>query len=132
MRKSLVVVLLACICLMYACSNGKTQSLEEFYKDADIENIDKITIQDGSTGASKTLTGSEQIDEFIALIKDIEFSPQDNQEKRNGWRYGITMFDGEKTFQFTLGEINDTYYDTSPDIQPIVDKYYKGLDIKEE
>lgn len=131
-KKSLLVVLLACICLISACSNGKTQSLKEFYRDAKIENIDKIIIQDGSTGASKTLTDQQQIEEFIALIKDIEFSPQDNQDKRVRWRYGITLFDGERTFEFTLNKIGDTYYDSAPDILPIVDEFYKGLDIKEE
>ncbi|MEH7253445.1 hypothetical protein V7111_15060, partial [Neobacillus niacini] len=108
-----------------ACTIGKTQSLEEFYKDAKIENVDKVIIQDGSIGASKEITVQEQIEEFLTLIKDIEFTPQDNQEKRDGWRYGITLFDGEREFKFTLSEIGDTYYDSNPDIHPIVENYYK-------
>lgn len=71
---------------LYWC---KTQSLEEFYKDAKIEKVDKVIIQDGSTGASKAITEQEQIDEFLSQIKNIEFSPQDNQEERDGWRYRI-------------------------------------------
>ena len=125
-------MLLICLLLLSACSNGKTQSLEEFYKDAKIENVDKVIIQDGSTGYSKTITNQDQIGEFLSLIKEIEYTPQDNQEKRVGWRYGITLFDGEKEFKFTLNQIDNTYYDSNPDIHPIVDNYYKKLEIIEE
>ena len=132
MKKTFFLILLVSLLLLSACSNGKTQSLEEFYKDAKIENVDKVIIQDGSTGASKTITKQEDIVEFLSLIKAIEFTPQDNQEERSGWRYGITLFDGEKEFKFTLNHIDNTYYDSNPDIHPIVDNYYKQLDIEEE
>lgn len=132
MKKSLFLILLVGLFFVSACTNGKAQSLEKFYKDAKIESIDKVIIQEGSTGASKTITEQVQIDEFLSLIKDIEFTPQDNQEKRVGWRYGITLFDGEVKFKFTLNEIDNTYYDSNPDIHPIVENYYKQLEIAEE
>lgn len=132
MKKSLFLILLVGLFFVSACTNGKTQSLEKFYKDAKIESIDKVIIQEGSTGASKTITEQVQIDEFLSLIRDIEFTPQDNQEKRVGWRYGITPFDGEVKFKFTLNEIDNTYYDSNPDIHPIVENYYKQLEIAEE
>lgn len=132
MKKFLILILLVNLFLVSACTNGKTQSLEAFYKDAKIESIDKVVIQDGSTGASKTITMQEQINDFVSLIKDIQFTPQDNQEKRVGWRYGITLFDSEKEFKFTLCEIDNTYYDSNPDIYPIVDNYYKQLEVLEE
>ncbi|WP_262177303.1 hypothetical protein [Saccharococcus sp. Marseille-Q5394] len=121
--------MLASLFMVSACTNGKTQSLETFYTNAKIISVDKVIIQDGSTGASTTITNQEQIDEFLSLIKDIEFTPQNNQEKREGWRYGITLFDGEKEFKFTLNNIGNTYYDSTPDIHPIVDNYYKQLEI---
>ncbi|MFJ8102509.1 hypothetical protein [Lysinibacillus sp. NPDC096212] len=132
MKRFLFLILLVSLYLVSACTNGKTQSLEAFYKDAKIESIDKVIIQDGSTGASKTITKQDQINEFISLIKDIKFTPQDNQEKRVGWRYGITLFDSERKFYFTLSEIDNTYYDSNPDIYPIVENYYKQLEIVEE
>ena len=132
MKKSLILILMLSFLIMSACTGGKTQSLEEFYKDAKIGNIDKVIIQDGTTGASKVITEQEQIDEFLSLTKDIEFTPQDNQEKRVGWRYSITLFDNEREFKFTLSEIEDTYYDTNPDIHPVVDNYYKQLEIEEK
>ncbi|MFJ5566230.1 hypothetical protein [Lysinibacillus xylanilyticus] len=132
MKKFLISILLVSLFFVSACTNGKTQSLEAFYKDAKIESIDKVVIQDGSTGASKTITKQEQINDFVSLIKDIQFTPQDNQEKRVGWRYGITLLDSEKEFKFTLGEFDNTYYDSNPDIYPIVDNYYKQLEILKE
>lgn len=132
MKKSMFLTLLLSLFLVSACSNGKTQSLEEFYRAEKIESVDKAIIQDGSTGAFKTLTKQEQIDEFLSLIKDIEFTPQDNQEKREGWRYGIALFDGERKFTFTLNEIDHIYYDSTPDIHPIVDDFYKNLEVQEE
>ena len=78
-------MLLVSLFILSACTNGKTQSLESFYKDAKIENVDRVIIQDGSTGASKSITKPEQIGEFLTLINKIEFIPQKNQEKRKGW-----------------------------------------------
>lgn len=131
MKRPLFLILLASLLLLSACTNGKTQSLEEFYK-LKIENVDKVIIQDGSTGYSKTMVEQEQIDGFVTLIKDVLFTPQENQKERSGWRYGIALFDGEKEFKFSLNYINDTYYDSNPDIHPIVEDYYKQLDIVEE
>ncbi|TQR26665.1 hypothetical protein C7Y47_24290 [Lysinibacillus sphaericus] len=132
MKKFLLLILLVSLFLVSACTNGKTQSLETFYKDTKIEKIDKVVIQDGSTGASKTITKQEQINDFISLIKDIKYTPQDNQETRVGWKYGITLFDSERKFKFTLSEIDNTYYDSNPDIYPIVENYYKQLEIVEK
>ncbi|MFC5602730.1 hypothetical protein [Sporosarcina koreensis] len=132
MKKSLFLILTLSLFIVSACTDTKTQSLEEFYKDAKIENVDKVIIQDGSTGASKVITEQEQIDEFLSMIKDIEFTPQDNQEKRVGWRYSITLFDSETEFKFTTHQIGDTYYDSNPDILPVVDGYYQRLKIDEK
>ncbi|MGE7949303.1 hypothetical protein [Lysinibacillus sp. NPDC093688] len=132
MKKWMFQILFVILFLLSACTIAKTQTLVGFYRDAKIEKVDKVIIQDGSTGYSKTITKQEQIGELLNLIKDIEFIPQDNQEKRVGWRYGIALFDGEKEFIFTLSEIDNTYYDSNPDIYPIVENYYKQLDIVEK
>lgn len=132
MKKTLFLSLFVCLFLLFACTNGKTQTFEAFYKDAQIENVDKIIIQDGSTGASKEITKQEQMNEFLSLIKDIDFTPQSHQEKRVGWRYAITLFDGINEFTCTLEKIGHTYYDSTPDIHPIVESYYKELVVAEE
>lgn len=132
MKSFFSVILLIGFFLLSGCSDAKTQTLEMFLNDADIQTIDKVILVDGSTGYSKTMTDSQQIDEFIALIKDILYTPQKNQEERSGWRYGIKVVDGEKEFGFSLMQIGETYYDSEPDIHPIVDAYYQNLDIEEK
>lgn len=128
MKRLIYLIFTLNIVSLSACSDAKTQSLEKFYEDADIEKVDQVIIQDGTTGASKAITEQEQIEEFLSLTKDIEFSPQDNQEKRNGWLYAITLVDDDNDFKFTLSKIGDTYYHSSPDMYPIIDAYYKQLD----
>lgn len=111
---------------------GKTQSLEQFYKDEKIEKVNKIFIRDGSTGASKTVTNQEQINEFLSLINEIEYTPQENQEKRKGWTYEITLYDDDNQFLFYLNNIQGVFYDSNPNIYPIVDAFYKQLDFVKE
>ena len=70
---------------------------------------------------------------FLSELKGIKFIPEENQEKREGWRFSITLYqDNKRTFQFGLTEINDNYYYTEPDIYPIVDDFYKKFDVPEE
>ncbi|WP_235846866.1 hypothetical protein [Neobacillus soli] len=110
----------------------ETKTLPEFYE-GDFGHVTKIAIVDGSTGYKKTITDHVVINEFLAQIKEIKFIPQENQEARSGWRYSINLFqDGKEPFQFTLTQVNDDYYYTEPDIHPIVDDFYKNLDVQEE
>lgn len=128
MKRIIFFIFIVNVGILAACSDAKTQSLEGFYEDANIEMVDRVIIQDGTTGASKSITDQERINEFLSLTKDIEFSPQDNQEESVGWLYAITLVDNEKEFKFTLSKIGDNYYKSNPDIYPIVDAYYKQLD----
>lgn len=132
MKKFFPIIFVIGLIILASCSDAKTQTLEMFIQDADIQTIDKVMLVDGSTGYSKTITDPQQIDEFVALIQDIHYTPQENQEKRAGWRYGIWLVDGEKEFNFTLTQIGETYYDSKPDIYPIVDVYYQSLPIEEQ
>lgn len=110
----------------------ETKTLSQFYE-KDLDDVTKIVIVDGSTGYKKTVTENEVIKEFLGEIKDIKFIPDENQEKREGWRYSITLFqDDEQTFKFGLTEVNENYYYTEPDIHPIVEDFYENLDVQEK
>ena len=132
MKNHFILILCLATLMLSGCSNGKMQTLGEFLEDADIEYVDAVTITDGSTGYHKTTTELSQIEEFLNLVNDIMFSPQKNQEKRVGLRYGITLYEGEKSFHFSLNYINGVYYDSNPDIHPIVDEFYKNLAVEEK
>ena len=110
----------------------EAKTLPQFYE-KNLADVTKLVIVDGSTGYKKTVTENVLIKEFLDKIKDIKFIPEDNQEKRDGWRYSITLFqDEEQTFQFGLTNVDENYYYTEPDIHPIVDKFYEHLEVQEE
>ncbi|MER2114114.1 MAG: hypothetical protein ABS960_15645, partial [Solibacillus isronensis] len=93
----------------------------------------KIQVTDGSTGYSKIIKDKKVIGEFLSEIKDVQFIPEENQEDRAGFRYAISLYEGEQmTFIFTENEVTDYYYYTEPDIYPIVDSLYKNTKIEEE
>lgn len=125
--------LLTMTLLLFVAGCGlKTTTVSEFYKE-DLQDVTKIVIVDGSTGYEKTVTDSKVIDIFINEIKEVKFIPQENQEKREGWRYSINLFDKEgESFQFGTSEVNGHYYDTEPDILHIVEEFYENLNVSEE
>lgn len=131
LKKYLFLMMISYILLLTACTHD-THSLQELYTNEDIKNIDKIVLTDGSTGYSKIITTKEQISELLELINDVEFSPQKNQQKREGWKYQVTFYDENKEFKFTADKIGEIYYDSEPDISLILDNYYEKLDVKEE
>ena len=110
----------------------ETKTLSQFYE-KDLDDVTKIVIVDGSTGNKKTVTENEVVKEFLTEIKDIKFIPDENQEKRVGWRFPITLFqDDKQAFKFGLSEVNENYYNTEPDIYPIVENFHEILDVQEE
>lgn len=119
-----------CILSLVGCSEEKDKYLKAFYVDEGLQNIEVVVIVDGSTGFSKKIKDKKMINDFLSKINDVVYTPLDNQEDRDGWSYGITLIDGKKQFQFTLYHIKGTYYQTTPDILPIVDQFYKNLDIE--
>ncbi|WP_019415360.1 hypothetical protein [Paenisporosarcina sp. TG20] len=126
-----VLVGLLLVSSLFAGCGLETKTLPEFYE-RDLDDVNKIVIIDGSTGDRKTIIDNVVINEFLSEIKDIKFIPEKNQEGRVGWRYSITLFHDEQTFQFGLTQINEDYYYTEPDIHPIVDNFYRDLDVEEE
>ncbi|MCH7323306.1 membrane lipoprotein lipid attachment site-containing protein [Solibacillus sp. MA9] len=127
--KKIVFVLLI-VFLLTSCGTPKVQTFETYFNESGMVEIEKLVIQDGSTGYSKTTTDSQQIEQLLNLIKPIQVIPEKNQEDRTGWRYMITLFQDEKLYSFTLNKIEEIYYHTKQDIHPIVDEYYKALDIE--
>ncbi len=127
--KSIQISLLFLI--LFSGCGLKTKTLEEFYND-DLYEVSKITIVDGNTGESVTNTDREQIRLLIDNILDIKFIPEEDQSKRDGFNYSIIFYrDGEETFQFGMTEINGNYYQTNPDMMPIIDEFY-SITKKEE
>ncbi|WP_244886830.1 hypothetical protein [Rossellomorea vietnamensis] len=131
MRNSLYLIVFSLLIVLAGCGL-ETKTLTEFYE-KDLNDVTKIVIVDGSTGFKKTITDNNKIEELLSEIKDIKFIPDENQEKREGWRYSIALYQqDERTFQFTMTEIDEHYYHTEPDIFPIVNEMYESIDVQEE
>lgn len=131
--KNPIAIISVILFLLVGChSSLETKTFYEFYE-RDLENVTKIAIVDGSTGYKKKIEDQIAINNFLTDIKDVNFIPEENQDDRVRWLYSISLFENEeKTFQFGLGEVNGHYYYTEPNIFPIVDRFYKTVDVQEE
>jgi hypothetical protein len=105
----------------------ETLTIDDYYK-KNLENVSKIEVFDGSNGNSRATTNKEEIMSFIKEVKDIKFIPDEDQSERDGFLYSITFYEGDKaTLQFVLNEIGDDYYNTEPDIEPIVEEFFNSM-----
>ncbi|QGM29329.1 hypothetical protein GI482_02490 [Bacillus sp. N3536] len=105
----------------------ETLTIEDYYKN-DLEEVSEIEVFDGSYGSSRTTTNKKEIQSFIKEVKDIKFIPDEDQSERDGFIYSITFYEGDKvTLQFGLNQIGDAYYNTEPDIEPIVEELFNSM-----
>ena len=129
--KKLLLTLFFFFSLLAGCGL-EAKTLSEFYG-KEFEDVTKIEILNGSTGYKKIVTDKKVINDFLSELKDIQFIPDDNQDERVGFLYSNTLFQGENiTFSFSPNEIDDHYYYTEPDINPIIDSFYENLKVAEE
>ncbi|WP_160496906.1 hypothetical protein [Paenibacillus dendrobii] len=86
-----------------------------------ISKVDKVELLDGSTGERRTIVDQKTIQQWLNKIKNIELDPDDNQEGRVGYIFGITLFENEKkTLGFIPNEINNIYYKNNEEfLKPI-------------
>lgn len=113
--KSFIIILL----LLIGCQektepiNLKPMTLSEAYP-GDISEVDKIELLDGTSGNREVVKDQKVIEEWINKVKDIELTPDDNQEARVGYIYGISLFVGEELkLGFIPNHINEIYYKTN-------------------
>ncbi|QFF99651.1 hypothetical protein PB01_12855 [Psychrobacillus glaciei] len=129
MKLAKVPIVYMLIVILTGCNSLESKTLTQLYKGQFVD-VDQMIILDGTTGHQKIVSEKVVIDEFLEKIKDIQFIPEDNQETEKGFRYGITLMEGEKSFTFTMNQVNNHNYYTEPDMYPIVVGFYTGLDIQ--
>ncbi|MGF7047830.1 hypothetical protein J2T13_002336 [Paenibacillus sp. DS2015] len=121
MKKSLFVIfLLLCITGCQAQTEPiilKQITLSEAYP-GDILEVNKIELLDGSSGERKIIKNQAEIQSWIKLIKDIELTPDENQEGRTGFIFGISLINGDdKIFGFGPHQMNKIYYKNNPEFE---------------
>jgi hypothetical protein len=105
--------------------NLKPIKLAEVYP-GDIKKIDKIELLDGSSGERRTVRDKERIKVWIDGIKDIVLYPEENQESRVGFIYGIEFYEGqEKKLGFIPTAINGTYYKINEEFDKSVKAFFE-------
>lgn len=125
----IVLFMIFTLLLISACSFDKGQSLEAIYTEAGLQQVDQVLIENKEEGTSKEVTDQEAVDEFVASLKEIRFTPEKDSENYKDYQYKMTFIDSEndERFEFQVNKIGDTYYDTSSNVLRIVDQYYLGI-----
>ncbi|WP_391116315.1 hypothetical protein [Psychrobacillus sp. L3] len=131
MKYTKVCIVYMLLLILVGCNSLESKTLPQLYK-GEFADVDQMIILDGTTGHQKIVSEKVVIDEYLEKIKDIQFIPEDKQETVKGYKYASTLFKGEESFMFTLNQVNNHYYYTEPDMYPIVDEFYQGLDIQQE
>ena len=127
MQKTRLIIYFSCLFVLTACNGPEPKTLHDFYTDEGLVTIRKIIITDGSTGYEKTVSDPRSITQFLELTDGVLFTPQEDQQERDGFLYSISLFDGRKTFLFNLNKVHEVYYDTEPDLYPMIDRWNKSL-----
>lgn len=84
----------------------------------DIIAVDRLELVDGSSGDRIMMEDKTEIKEWIGLIKDLELTPDPNQEGRTGYIFGITLYEGEEQkLSFIPNYINNIYYQSNKEFE---------------
>jgi hypothetical protein len=120
MKQALIIILLL---LIVGCQketnlvHSKSTTLAEAYP-GNILQVDKIELLDGTTGERRIIEDTNDIMEWITLIKDIKLMPDETREGGPGFKFGLSLYSGEgKMLQFTPNQINNVYYQSSPELE---------------
>lgn len=72
-KRLLVFIMISAVFVTSACTSGKTKTLEMFYTEAEVEQVDEVLIQNGVDTTSKTITlfDIENEKEFEFLLNKI-------------------------------------------------------------
>ncbi|WP_339293174.1 hypothetical protein MKY48_13685 [Paenibacillus sp. FSL W8-0187] len=91
----------------------KPITLSEAYPESILE-VDRIELLDGSTGERKVIEDQQVIMQFLSEVKDIVLEPDENQEGRAGYVFGISLYKGKEVkLGFIPNQINKIYYKTN-------------------
>lgn len=125
------LVIIMILLLIPACSqpsNIAPKKMSEFYP-GDIRNVDRVEITDGSSGASKVFNNKESISDWLESIKNVTFTPDQDQGKRDGLRYSVKLFEGEKhKLSFSTNSINDRYYLTDVSFYESIKEFFENAE----
>ena len=93
----------------------------------DFVNVDKITIKNGETGEEKTFEDKEKVSTFIKSLENAYFTPDVNQNKREGWTYWISFYEGsKKVYEFYPTYIDNIYFKPDEKVMAAIEDLFKS------
>lgn len=105
-------------------SSSAPQSLSDLYP-GDIRNVDRVEIVDGSSGEKKSFAQYDAISKWIERIEHVVFTPDPDQEKRDGFSFSVKLLEGGKQkLSFTTNSINDRYYITDESFYEAIKEFF--------
>ncbi|SDW23898.1 hypothetical protein [Paenibacillus sp. CF384] len=116
-----LVIFLAGCQMHLGGSSGKLHAitLAEAYS-GDISKVTRIELLNGSSGEHATVEDKDTISQWINQVKDLRLKPDDNQEPRTGYVFGISLFEGDvKTMRFTPNGIGEVYYESNSQFEAL-------------
>ncbi|MBW5446212.1 hypothetical protein GE107_09090 [Cohnella sp. CFH 77786] len=128
MKRAIIVAILL---LVMGCQ-GKTETIDlkpitlaEAYP-GDISEVGRVELLDGSTGERKTIKDRQKIQHWIGQIKDIQLTPDINQEGRTGFIFGISLYKGEEMkLGFIPNQIHHIYYESNPEFEERIRSFFE-------
>jgi|GEM_PF-843692 len=122
--KCLIVVLLL---FLFACSSKQLKPITLTEKlSPKLEQVNRLIIQSGSTGESREIDDKAVIDDWFSAVGDIVLYPQEDQEKRDGFLYAISLYHDEKNlFQLSLSYIDGVYYHVDDDMYVATEQLFQ-------
>lgn len=107
------------------------QALSEMFWKAGIEWVDRLDMQSGMSGEKKTTANQEIIQNFLAEVEGVIYTPDTNQEKREGWTYLVTLVDGENEFSFYPNHVEGVHYTANADMFEKMDQLFAAIESEE-
>ncbi|WP_102349527.1 hypothetical protein [Bacillus sp. Marseille-P3661] len=133
MNKLVVLIIALIILVTTACGQQEPREIElkEYtiteLTESDLKAVDKITIKNGETGDVKTIEDQQDVTAWLDFIKGIQFTPDLDQNQREGWLYMITLYEGNrKVLEFYPNYIDDIYFKVENDVISKFDELFKS------
>ncbi|WLR42882.1 hypothetical protein LC087_01180 [Bacillus carboniphilus] len=66
----------------------------------------------------------------VTKIKTVQFIPEDNQEKQEGYLYWVMLFEGkEESIHFSTTEVKGNNYFTDLNLNMILEDFYLAIEV---
>lgn len=102
MKKKIIVVLVALSVLvlagagiMYYRQSLNTNDLQQKLG-IDLSTVDKVVVQSGATGKTKTLTSKKDIQKFLGLFRGTRLRQTEVHSLYVGYRFGAALYQGDQ------------------------------------